>query len=113
MAKNDSTSSGGDCGPVPGLAEFLAAGGGARRPHQPRRGDQVAGIATNSDRDSSRGALDDHQAAARAALALHNSGASDSDGAGPVSDPGGLLSGGGGRPSGSTSSDPSSLEAQR
>jgi hypothetical protein len=50
MASNDSTTSGGGNGPVPGLAEFLAAGGGASRPRQPRRGEQVAGLTTDPTR---------------------------------------------------------------
>ena len=49
-----------------------------------------------------------HNDAARAAQAAHNSGASDSDGAGPVQDPTGYLSGGGSGASGGTWADPSS-----
>jgi hypothetical protein len=109
MASNDSTSGSGDCGPVPGLSEYMAAGGGARTPRRERRGDQVAALTTDPTRSRD---MDMVNNAARAALALHNSGGADSDGVGLVKDAGGMLTGGGGRSSGSTSSDPSSLEAQ-
>jgi hypothetical protein len=115
MAQNgkQNTTTGGSAdgsAPVHGLAEFQAAGGGTRTPRQPRRGDQTAGITTDPTRSPD---MDMVNNAARMGQSLVNSGASDSDGAGPVSDPGGLLSHGGGRPSGATSSDPSSLQAQR
>ena len=109
MAQNDNSSSG-DCGPVSGLSEFMAAAGGARTPRRPRRGEQTARVTLDGTRSAEMGMLNN---AAREAQGLVNSGASDIDGTGPVSDPAGLLSSGGGRPSGSTSSDPSSLEAQR
>src|SRR6266536_15447 len=100
-----STTSGGSgdgSAPVRGLDE-LHSGGGARPPRTAHRGERVAGLVTDPTRSPE---MDLHNAAARAAVAAHNSGESGGDG--PVVDPANLLGGGTSRPVG-TCADPSSL----
>jgi hypothetical protein len=86
--------------------EFPVAGG--RPPRRARRGDQVTGLVTDP---TSSPEMRAHNDAARAAAAAVNSGAADSDGAGPTP---GLSSpvppgGHGVTGSGNTWADPSSL----
>lgn len=103
MARNPR---GGD-GSAPAVDELVTEAGG-RPPRRPRRGERVAGLTTDPTNSPE---MRMHNDAARAAVAAHNSGAADSDGADWPGDPGDLLGGGTSRPQvGHTgSSDPSSL----
>jgi hypothetical protein len=85
MASNPSSSD----GSAPAIGELITEASSAR-PRTARRGDRVAGLVADPSRSPD---MDLHNDAARAAVAAHNSRAIDSDGAGPVSDPEGLLSG--------------------
>jgi hypothetical protein len=109
MASNDSIDSGGGCGPVPGLAEFLAAGGGTRQRQHPvaqaRFSESAVGSGPSAD------AYREHAAAARVAASAVNAGVPDGSGLAPGYDA--FVAGRGGKPSGLGSSDPSSLEGQR
>jgi hypothetical protein len=102
MARNPGSSDG--SAPVIG---DLPTGTSGSRPRTPRRGDQVAGVALDGTRSPEMAA---RNAEALMAQALVNSGAADSDGAGPV--PGLGAPWGPGSSSGNTWSDPSSQRAQ-
>jgi hypothetical protein len=98
-------------GSAPAIGELVSeAGGSPSRRRVPPPGER-AGLfqSGDSDGDSSRSGFDAHKAAARAAQAAINSGATAADGAGPVKDPTGYLSGGSSSRSGGTWADPSSL----
>jgi hypothetical protein len=98
MARNPR---GGD-GSAPVIGE-LGGGGGGSRPRTARRGERVAGVVLDGARSKEMAA---RNAEALEAQRLHNSGASDSDGAGPV--PGLGAPWGPSSSSGNTWSDPSS-----
>jgi hypothetical protein len=105
-----STTSGGSgdgSASVRGLDELLAGSGGAKQPRRPRRGDQMTGVTLDGTRSVEMAA---RNAEAVEAQRLVNSGAANSDGAGPVKDPANLLGGGGSKPV-STCADPSSLSS--
>ncbi len=92
-------------GSAPAIGELISDAG-ARPPRRPHRGERVAQVVTDPTRSPEMNA---HNAAARAAVAAHNSGESGGDG--PVVDPANLLGGGTSRPI-STCADPSSQGAQ-
>ncbi len=99
MARNPGSSDGSS----PAHGELIGEAG-ARPPRTAHRNERVAGITTDPTRSPE---MDAHNAAARAAVAAHNSGESGGDG--PVSDPAGLLDRGRAPVVTGTCADPSSL----
>ena len=103
MARNPGS---GD-GSSPAHGELISEAG-ARPPRTAHRGERIAGLTTDPTRSPE---MDMANAAARAAVAAHNSGESAGDG--PVSDPAGLLSGGRAPVVTGTCADPSSLASHK
>jgi hypothetical protein len=101
MASSDGSSSSGSAPPV-GEVVTQATGG---RPRTPKRGERVSGVTLDGTRSAEMAA---HNAAALAAVADYNSGASDQQ-AGGISDPEGVLDRGRAPVVTGTCSDPSSL----